>query len=61
MSTTPFQKIADAVKTTGLSSYYLRKGCKDGTVPHIKSGTKYLINIPSLLEKLGAATVEKKD
>lgn len=50
----PFQRIADAVKTTGLSGYFLRKGCKDGSIPHIKSGTKYLINIPALLRKLGA-------
>lgn len=35
---TPFQKIPDASRTTGLSQYYLRKGCKEGTVPHIKSG-----------------------
>ena len=54
----PFQKIADAVKTTGLSAYYLRKGCKDGTVPHIKSGKKYLINVPALLRMLNA---EEKD
>ena len=50
----PFQKIADAVKTTGLSAYYLRNGCKDGTVPHIKSGKKYLINVPALLKMLNA-------
>lgn len=48
---TPFQSIRDAVKTTGLSGYFLRKGCKGGSVPHIKSGTKYLINIPALLRK----------
>lgn len=40
----PFQKIPDASKTTGLSQYYLRNGCKDGSVPHIKSGTVYLVN-----------------
>lgn len=50
----PFQKINDAVKTTGLSAYYLRNGCKDGTVPHIKSGKKYLINVPALLKMLNA-------
>lgn len=50
----PFQKIKDACKVTGLSQYYLRSGCKDGTIPHIKSGTVYLINIPALLKKLGA-------
>lgn len=50
--TPPFQKIPQACKTTGLSMYYLRKGCKDGTIPHIKSGTVYLINVPALIRKL---------
>lgn len=49
----PFQKIIQAAETTGLSQFYLRSGCKDGSVPHIKSGTTYFINIPALLEKLG--------
>lgn len=49
----PFQKIAQASRTTGLSQYFLRSGCKDGTVPHIKSGTNYLVNVPALLEQLG--------
>ncbi len=48
----PFQKIAEACKTTGLSQYYLRNGCKDGSIPHIKSGGTYYINIPALLRKL---------
>lgn len=51
---TPFQKIQDACKTTGLSMYYLRNGCKAGTVPHVKSGSTYYINIPALLRSLGA-------
>ena len=50
----PFQKIPQASKTTGLSQYFLRNGCKDGTIPHIRSGAVYLINIPALLKKLGA-------
>lgn len=50
----PFQKISEASKTTGLSSYYLRKGCKDGTIPHIRSGGVYYINIPALLRDLGS-------
>lgn len=50
---TPFVKIREAATITGLSQYYLRNGCKDGTVPHIKSGTTYFINIPALLERLG--------
>ena len=56
--TQPFQKIADAVKTTGLSAYFLRQGCRDGSVPHIRSGTTYFVNIPALLRKLGADTNE---
>lgn len=54
MNTTPFQKIPEACKTTGLSQFFLRQGCKNGTVPHIKSGTTYMINIPALLRQLDA-------
>ena len=53
---TPFQKIPDAVKSTGLSAYFLRGGCKDGTIPHIKSGNTYYTNVPALLRQLGAVT-----
>ena len=52
--TTPFMKIRDACQATGLSQFYLRKGCKDGTIPHIKSGDTYYINVPALLKQLGA-------
>ena len=62
MSQKPFQKIRDAVETTGLSAYFLRKGCQDGSVPCVKSGTTYFVNIPALLKMLGAecATLEEK-
>lgn len=49
----PFQKIPDACTTTGLSQHYLRQGCKNGTVPHTKSGNTYFINVPALLQQLG--------
>ena len=49
----PFQKITEACKTTGLSQYFLRQGCKDGTIPHIKSGGGYYINVQALVEQLG--------
>lgn len=49
----PFQKIPEACKTTGLSMYFLRKGCRDDSVPHVKSGAVYLVNVPALLRKLG--------
>lgn len=54
---TPFQKIPEACKTTGLSQYFLRKGCKDGSIPHIRSGPTYYIDVPALLRKLGGKAV----
>jgi hypothetical protein len=54
MNNTPFQKIPEACKTTGLSQYFLRKGCRAGTIPHVKSGEIYYINVPALLRQLGA-------
>lgn len=51
--TTPFQTIPQACKTTGLSKYYLRKGCKEGTIPHVMSGDTVYINIPAPLKQLG--------
>lgn len=50
----PFQKIEAAVRTTGLSAYFLRRGCRDGSIPCIRSGRTYFVNIPGLLEQLGA-------
>lgn len=47
-----YQSIKDTVKTTGLSEYYLRSKLKSGTLPHIKSGQKIFINVPSLLKQL---------
>lgn len=49
----PFQKITEACKTTGLSQYFLRQGCKNGTIPHIKSGGVYYINVQAFVEQLG--------
>lgn len=49
----PFQTIPNACKTTGLSKYYLRKGCKEGTIPHVMSGDTVYINVPALLKQLG--------
>lgn len=47
-----YQTIKEAVKITGLSEYYFRTNLKVGNIPHIKSGTKILINIPRLLDCL---------
>lgn len=50
----PYQKIPEACRTTGLSQYMLRRGCRDGTVPHIRSGRTYYVDVPALLDKLSA-------
>lgn len=50
----PFQKFPEASGTTGLSQYFLRQGCKNGTIPHVKSGGTYYVNVPALLRQLGA-------
>ena len=50
----PFQRIPAACRITGLSQHYLREGCKAGTVPHVKAGGTYMVNIPALLRQLGA-------
>lgn len=54
----PFQKISMAAKTTGLSQYFLRNGCKDNSVPHVLSGNTYFVNVPLLLRKLGVGEEE---
>ena len=51
---TPYQGIQDAAQTTGLAQSYLRAGCREGTIPHIRSGGKYYICVPALLDQLEA-------
>ena len=52
----PFQPISAAAVMTGLSRWYLLNGCKVGSVPHIRVGSDYRINMPQLLQQLQAAT-----
>ena len=49
-----FKTIKAAAQETGLSVCFIRQGCKNGTVPHIRSGCKTYVNVPALLEKLEA-------
>ena len=48
----PFMKIHEACNATGLSQFFLRRGCKDGSIPCVKSGTVYYIDMEKLMEKL---------
>lgn len=47
-----YQTIENACKTTGLSKYYLRNRCKAGTIPFVKAGRAYMIDIPALYKTL---------
>lgn len=62
---TPFMKIGDACRVTGLSKYFLRRGIRDGTIPHVTVGTppncKYYVNVPALLAQLGVPTQADAD
>ena len=49
-----YMSIPETAKYTGLAVCYLRKGIKDGTIPVIMAGKKYLVNVPLMLEKLNA-------
>ena len=60
MHEAPFQTIPNAARLTGLSMYYLRKGCREGTVPHIMSGRIYKVDIPALLDQLRRKEVTSK-
>lgn len=50
----PFQTIADAARTTGLSQFFIRKACREGTCPHIRAGKTFMINVPLLVQQLNA-------
>ena len=57
----PFQTIPHASRSTGLSQSYLREGCKTGTVPHIRCGNTYHVNVPLLLQKLNEQSEHPAD
>lgn len=48
----PYQTLSGACRLTGLSVGHLREGCKRGTVPHIRCGSEYRVNVPLLLRQL---------
>lgn len=52
MKGTPFQGVRDAAKTTGVSEFFIRAGLRAGTIPSIRSGNKYLIDVEGLVLQL---------
>lgn len=50
--TAPFQSPTGAARATGMSAQWIREGCQAGTIPHIRVGVDYRVNVPALLAKL---------
>ena len=49
----------EAAAYTGLSYHFIRKGTENGTIPHIMSGNRFLVNVPKLLEQLEEESVRE--
>ena len=49
-----FTTIREAAEITGLSECFFRRGVRNGTVPYIRSGVKYLVLLPQFLAQLDA-------
>ena len=47
-----FCTIAEATKETGLSQYFIREGVRNGQIPCIKCGNKFMINMRLFLPML---------
>ena len=51
--------INETAKRTGLAKYYLRRGCLEGKIVHIRAGNKILINLDKLVDYLNTSTGEE--
>lgn len=57
---TVYHSIRETARITGLAEYNLRNRLKNGRLPGLYSGRKFLVNVPSLL-KLVALEEEQRD
>ena len=48
----PFQPIRGAAEITGLSTNLIRQGCQNGTIPHIRVGSDYRVDMKLFLDVL---------
>ena len=60
MSDKMFMTISETVAATGFSKRFIRTGIKNGTIPFIKSGNRFLINVPRLIEDLDNQSMKRK-
>lgn len=57
---TVYHSIRETARITGLAEYNLRNRLKNGRLPGLYSGRKFLVNVPSLL-KLVALEEEQRN
>ena len=57
----PFCSILEAVKETGLSAFYIRRGVRDGWIPHLWCGNKVVINMRLFLPILDDMSKQRED
>ena len=53
----PFQSPRATAYLTGLSLQFIRDGCRNGTIPHIRVGTDFRVNMPLFLDQLNAKSI----
>lgn len=46
-----FVTIKEASTRSGLSQFYIRNRCKNGTIPHRMMGTKYMVDYEAFIER----------
>lgn len=46
-----FMSIKDAATYSGLSQFYIRNRCKNGTIPHRMMGKKYMVDYEEFIER----------
>lgn len=47
-----FMKPRPLARATGISESFIRRGLRDGTIPHIRAGRDYLIAVQPFMEML---------
>lgn len=50
-----FASIDETARITGLSRYFIRSGVREGKIPCVRSGQKYLVRLPDFFRSLGLA------
>lgn len=58
MNEKPFKSINATARYTGLSASYLRRLLKEGNLPGVFCGAKFMVNVPALLDSLSSQGVK---